>query len=76
LLKKGEYTSKRVLNKIFENGNCVFKIQTVDDAKGHLKSELSSMWEESKRLVNPHETYVDLSKKLWDLKQNLLMKKQ
>ena len=75
VLKKGEYTSKKVLNKIFENGNCIFKPQSVDDAKKHLENELSSMWEESKRLINPHQTYVDLSKKLWDLKQNLLMKK-
>lgn len=76
LLKAGEYTSKKVLHKIFESGKCVFKGQSVSDARKHLEEELASMWEESKRLINPHQTYVDLSKKLWDLKQNLLMSKQ
>ena len=30
------------------------------------------MWEEVKRFDNPHNYYVDLSKKLWDVKYQLL----
>ncbi len=30
------------------------------------------MWEEVKRIENPHKYYVDLSKKLWILKNNML----
>ena len=36
------------------------------------KKELDSMWEEVKRIENPHKYYVDLSKKLWILKNNML----
>ena len=34
--------------------------------------ELENVWDESKRLVNPHKIYVDLSKELWETKNRLL----
>ena len=34
--------------------------------------ELDTLWEETRRLVNPHEVYVDLSQKLYDTKIELL----
>ena len=37
-------------------------------------AELETIWDEVKRFENPHRYYVDLSKKLWDKKQALLMK--
>jgi nicotinate phosphoribosyltransferase len=36
------------------------------------RKEQETLWEESRRLVNPHEVYVDLSQKLYDLKKDLL----
>ena len=32
----------------------------------------SPLWEETRRLVNPHGVYVDLSQKLYDMKISLL----
>ena len=32
------------------------------------------LWDEVKRFDNPHNYYVDLSQKLWDIKQDLLRK--
>ena len=34
--------------------------------------QVDSLWDEVKRFDNPHTYYVDLSKKLWDIKYNLL----
>ena len=31
-----------------------------------------TLWDETKRLFNPHKVYVDLSRKLYDEKQALL----
>ena len=31
-----------------------------------------TLWEETRRLVNPHGVYVDLSQKLYDMKISLL----
>ena len=30
------------------------------------------MWEEVRRFTNPHNYYVDLSQRLWDIKQDML----
>ena len=35
---------------------------------------MAKLWDEVKRLEFPHKYYVDLSKPLWDLKQNLIKK--
>jgi len=33
------------------------------------------LWDEVKRFENPNNYYVDLSQKLWDIKQSLLEQK-
>ena len=40
-----------------------------DEPLAHPKGVL---WDEVKRFENPHNYYVDLSQKLWDIKQGLL----
>ncbi|MFC2716975.1 MAG: hypothetical protein ACFN3C_06170 [Stomatobaculum longum] len=42
------------------------------DIRQHCKEELATLWEESKRFEYPHQTYVDLSRKLWNVKTGLL----
>ncbi len=42
------------------------------EIREYCKQELDTLWEESKRLVNPQVVYVDLSKPLFDLKNKLL----
>ena len=37
-----------------------------------LRQEQNTLWDECRRLTNPHNVYVDLSQKLYDLKTNLL----
>jgi nicotinate phosphoribosyltransferase len=36
--------------------------------------ELDTLWDETKRLVNPHKVYVDLSDELFKMKAELLDK--
>ena len=42
------------------------------DIRDYCAGELETLWDESRRLVNPQEVYVDLSKPLWELKNELL----
>ena len=42
------------------------------EIREYCRQELDTLWEETKRLVNPHQVYVDLSKKLYDIKIDLL----
>ncbi len=71
-LKGGTYTLRLLMEKIFEKGECVYTSPNVMDIREYCLKEQDSLWEETKRFVNPHEVYVDLSKKLYDTKLALL----
>ena len=73
-LKGGTYTLRLLMEKIFEKGECVYTSPKVMDIREYCLKEQSTLWEETKRFVNPHEVYVDLSKKLYDTKMELLDK--
>ncbi len=72
LLRPGEYSLKEIMAPIFKDGKCIYKTPPVMDIQSYCKHELSTLWDESKRLINPHEVHVDLSKPLYDMKQKLL----
>ena len=36
------------------------------------RQEKDTLWDESKRLFNPHQMYIDLSPKLYEVKKQLL----
>ena len=40
----------------------------------YCKMEIDGLWDEVKRFENPHQVYVDLSQKLYDIKISLLEK--
>ena len=66
------YTIRPLQEKIFENGQLIYKTPSLTQICEKSKEELNTLWPEIKRLKNPHKYYVDLSKKLWDLKNELL----
>lgn len=68
----GTYTLRELLVPIFKDGVCVYESPSVMDLREICLKEQNTLWDESRRLVNPHEVYVDLSQKLYDLKKTLL----
>ena len=42
------------------------------DIRDFCLREQDTLWEETRRLVNPHEVYVDLSDNLYKIKKALL----
>lgn len=72
LLHAGEYSLREILVPVFKDGICVYDSPSVMEIKEYCKKEQNSLWDESRRLVNPQEVHVDLSKKLYDCKQELL----
>ncbi|HOI47470.1 MAG TPA: nicotinate phosphoribosyltransferase [Bacilli bacterium] len=58
---------------IYLNGKKVFKEPSLEEVRDYCKAQLDSLWDEVKRFEYPHKFYVDLSKKLWDIKQDLLL---
>ena len=68
LLHPGEYTMKELLVPVFEGGKCVYTSPSVMDIRAYCAQDIDTLWDESRRLVNPHRVYIDLSKRLWNLK--------
>lgn len=74
VLKAGTFTLKEMLVKVFDNGQCVYHSDSVMKLRDFAISEMETLWEETKRFENPHQVYVDLSQKLYDIKISLLEK--
>lgn len=66
------FYARPLLKPIFVKGECVYESPSVDVLKEYCGMEIDSLWEELKRFENPHKYYVDLSKKLWKIKNELL----
>lgn len=66
------FRAEELLVKIFENGKQVYALPTLKEIRVHCKASLESMWEEVKRFDNPHNYYVDLSEKLWNIKYSMI----
>lgn len=71
-LQGGTYTIRELPVQIFKNGICTYESPTIEEICDYCKKEQETLWEESRRLVNPHKVYVDLSDKLFDMKKELL----
>ena len=67
-----EYTVRELLVPIFKDGECVYESPSVKEIRDYCLSEVATLWDEVRRFENPHRYYVDLSKKLWDIKRNML----
>ena len=73
-IKGGTYTLRELLVPIFEKGRCVYTSPSVMEIRDICTKEKETLWDETLRLVNPHEVYVDLSDKLYRIKSDLLEK--
>lgn len=67
-----DFTAKKLLVKLFENGKCVYDVPKLSDVRNYCKEQIDKIWDEVKRFENPHVYYVDLSKDLWNVKYKLL----
>jgi nicotinate phosphoribosyltransferase len=71
-LQSGTFYLRELLLPIFINGECVYESPSVMEIREYCKQDLSTLWDESKRLTNPHIIPVDLSRKLYDLKKKMI----
>lgn len=68
----GSYSLRELLVPVFKKGTCIYESPSVKEIQKVCKKEKESLWDETMRLINPHNVYVDLSKKLYHLKSRLL----
>ena len=67
-----DYTLRELLVPIFKGGKCVYTLPHIKEIRAYCLAQVETLWDEVKRFENPHRYYVDLSEKLWNIKQELL----
>ena len=70
-----DFTARPLLAPIFQGGKLVYQIPTIQQSRSYCQREVGSLWDEVKRFEYPHNYYVDLSQKLWDVRAALLAEK-
>ena len=68
--------AEELLVPIYVNGKQVYTLPTLKEIKDRCACQLATMWEEVLRFENPHNYYVDLSQKLWDIKHEMINSKR
>lgn len=67
-----EYTVKELQVPVFKNGKRVYNSPNIEEIKSYCAEQIDTLWSSLLRFENPHKYHVDLSQKLWDIKQKLL----
>ncbi len=66
------YSLREMLIPLYINGKLEYERKTVQEIKEYTNKELNSLWPEYRRLNRPQIYKVDLSQKLWDLKNEMV----
>jgi len=70
------FEAKELLVPIYKNGELVYNRPSIQQIRAYCAQQVDTLWDEVKRFDNPHSYYVDLSQKLYDIKQELLREKK
>lgn len=68
------YTAKKLQVEIIKDGELVYNSPNIEEIKKYCAEQVDTLWDEVKRLTNPHTYYVDLSQELYNVKNDLLQK--
>ncbi|MGM0495558.1 MAG: nicotinate phosphoribosyltransferase [Bacillota bacterium] len=71
-----DYKIIKMHNQFYKNGKRIYDNPSLKEIKNYCKNQLNSLWPEVRRFDKPHIYYVDLSEKLWEIKNNLINKKK
>jgi nicotinate phosphoribosyltransferase len=66
------FVAKELLVPVFRNGEQVYEVPNIVDTRAYCADCVAHLWDEVKRFDNPHTYYVDLSQKLYNIKQAML----
>ena len=69
------FTARELCARIYKDGELVYNKPSIGEIRDHCAREVATLWDEVTRFENPHTYYVDLSQRLWDIKQELLRRR-
>lgn len=66
------YTAKPLLVQLFAGGRKVYESPDIEQIRDYCAQQMETLWQQITRFENPQTYYVDLSQKLWNVKNRLL----
>lgn len=66
------FYAKNLRVQLFDKGKCVYQCPPIDEVRDYCRDQIETLWGETLRFENPQTYYVDLSQKLWDMKNQLI----
>ena len=72
MVEANTYDVVALQETIFKDGKLVYTLPDIETIRNYRKEQVELMWDEIFRLEYPHTYYVDLTKKLFDQKMELL----
>ncbi|MCM3699051.1 nicotinate phosphoribosyltransferase [Paenibacillus macerans] len=66
------YETTSMLQPIFEEGEQVYQLPTLDEIRAYHQAQLSLFWPEYLRKLNPEIYRISLSQEAWELKQKMI----
>ena len=69
-----DFKVRELMVPIFKDGGLIYEMPSLPEIRDYCARQMETLWDEVKRFSNPHQYYVDLSQKLWDIKNDLLHK--
>ena len=69
------FVAKELLVPIYQSGKLVYTYPATEEIRTYCLEQIGLLWDEVKRFDNPHAYYVDLSRRLWEIKHDLLRQK-
>ena len=67
-----DFEARELLVPIYQNGELVYQRPTLEEIRTYCAEQVDTLWEEYRRFENPQTYKVDLSQKLYDVRQELL----
>ena len=71
-LSSDSYTMTEMLVPVIQDGKRIYNTPSVMEIQRICNAQKDTLWDENKRFINPSQIHVDLSQKLYDMKQSLL----
>ena len=68
------YRAVPLLRTIYRGGQLVYQRPSLQEIQRYCEAQVETLWDSVKRFENPHNYYVDLSLRLWSVKEELLRK--
>lgn len=66
------FYARSLREQIFAGGRLVYRLPDLETIKAECARQVSALWDEMLRFENPQTYYVDLSTKLWTLKNKMI----